>query len=104
VASQGRILNELTLTREADTTWRFFESLHEKRILIITERPGLFTVMNYGSIDFEAAKQDPSVLDELARHLFYDIYLVQPIDLSTNKPSPNSISGPNGRAHPCSNS
>jgi hypothetical protein len=28
------------------------------------------------------------VLDELARHLFYDIYLVQPIDLSTNKPFP----------------
>ena len=88
VASQCRLLNELTLTREADTTWRFFESLHEKRILIIAERPGLFTVMDYGALDFEAAKQDPSVLDDLARHLFYDIYLVQPINLSTNKPFP----------------
>ena len=88
VAAQCRILNELTLTREADTTWRFFESLHEKRILIITERPGLFTVMNYGSLDFEAAKQDPSALEGLARHLYYDIYLVQSVDLTTNKPFP----------------
>jgi hypothetical protein len=86
VASQYRLLNELTLTREAATTWRFFESLHEPRILIITDRPGLYTVMNYGSVDFESAKQDPSLLDALSRHLFYDIYLVQQIDLSNNQP------------------
>ena len=88
VASQSRILNELTLTREADTAWRFFDSLHEKRILIVCERPGLFTVMNYGALDFESAKQDPGTLGGLDRHLFYDIYLVQPVDLSTNKPFP----------------
>jgi hypothetical protein len=88
VASQSRILNELTLTREADTTWRFFESLHEKRILIVCERPGLFTVMNYGAVDFESAKQDPGTLSGLDRHLFYDLYLVQSVDLSTNKPFP----------------
>ena len=88
VASEYRILNELTLTREAATTWRFFESLHEKRILIVTDRPGLYTVMEYGSVDFESAKNDPSLLDAHARHLFYDIYLVQQIDLGTNKPLP----------------
>jgi hypothetical protein len=88
VASQYRLLNELTLTREAETTWRFFESLHEKRILIVAERPGLFTVMNYGSVNFEEAKADPSVLEALSRRLFYDIYLVQQIDLGANKPMP----------------
>jgi hypothetical protein len=88
VAAQYRLLNELTLTREAETTWRYFESLHEKRIFIVTERPGLFTVMNYGSIDFEEAKRDPGVLDALSRRLFYDIYLVQQIDLRTNNPMP----------------
>ncbi len=88
VAAQGRLINELTLTREADTTWRFFESLHEKRILIVSERPGLFTVMNYGSVDFEQAKRDPGLLDGLSRHLFYDIYLIQQVDLGTNKVIP----------------
>ena len=87
-AAQSRLINELTLTREADTTWRFFENLYEKRILIVTERPGLFTVMNYGSVDFEEAKRDTGVLDGLWRHLFYDIYLVQQVDLGTKKVMP----------------
>jgi 4-amino-4-deoxy-L-arabinose transferase-like glycosyltransferase len=86
VASEFRILNELTLTREAATTWRFFESLHENRILIVTDRPGLYTIMNYGALDFDNAKNDGSLLDAHARHLFYDIYLVQQIDLTTKKP------------------
>jgi 4-amino-4-deoxy-L-arabinose transferase-like glycosyltransferase len=88
VAAEYRILNELTLTREAATTWRFFESLHESRILIVTERPGLYTIMNYGAVDFDNAKQDPGVLQGLTRHLFYDIYLVQQIDINTDKPLP----------------
>jgi hypothetical protein len=88
VASEYRILNELTLTREASTGWRFFESLHEKRILIVTERPGVYTVMEYGAVDFESAKNDPSLLEAFKRHLFYDIYLVQQIDLATTKPMP----------------
>jgi hypothetical protein len=86
VASEYRVLNELTLTREAATTWRFFESLHEKRILVITDRPGLYTIMEYGALDFETAKQDPALLEALSRRLFYDIYLVQQIDLTTHKP------------------
>jgi hypothetical protein len=88
VASEYRILNELTLTREAATCWRFFASLHEKRIMIIDERPGLFTVMDYGAVDFETAKHDPSILEGLTRKLYYDIYLVQLIDLTTNEPLP----------------
>ena len=87
-ASEYRILNELTLTREAATTWRYFESLHEKRILIITDRPGLYTIMEYGALDFETAKQDSSLLEGLARHLFYDIYVVQQINLGNHQPMP----------------
>ena len=86
VASEYRILNELTLTREAATTWRFFEGLHENRIMVVTDRPGLYTIMNYGATDFESAKSDPSLLSSLDRHLFFDMYLVQQIDLTTNRP------------------
>lgn len=87
-ASQARLLNNLTQTRESATTWRFFESLHESRILIVTDRPNHFTIMNYGAMDFETAKHDPLIFDALARRLFYDIYVIQQIRLSTNQPLP----------------
>ena len=100
VAAEYRVLNELTLTREAATTWRFFESLHENRILIVTDRPGLYTVMNYGALDFETAKQDPSLLEALSRHLFYDIYLVQQVDLTTHKVLPQFEIWPDRTSQP----
>ncbi len=88
VASQHRMLNKLTQTREAATTWAFFESLHQKRIIIVTDRPGLYTIMEYGAMDFETARHDPVIFEALARGLFYDIYLVQRIDLTTKEPFP----------------
>lgn len=90
VASEYRMLNELTLTREAATCWRFFESLHEKRIMVVAERPGLYTIMEYGATDFESARNDPSLLEGLSRRLFYDVYLVQQVDLGTRKPVPQN--------------
>jgi hypothetical protein len=88
IASQHRMLNRLTQTRETATAWRFFDSLHEKRILIVTDRPDLFTIMDYGAMSFETARQDPFIFDAFARHLFYDIYVVQQIKLSTQSPLP----------------
>jgi len=88
IAAQHRTLNRLTQTRENATTWRFFESLHEKRILIVTDRPNLFTIMDYGAMSFEAARNDPVLFDALARRLFYDVYVIQQISLSTNHPLP----------------
>lgn len=88
IASQHRMLNRLTQTRESATVWRFFDSLHEKRILIVADRPDLYTIMDYGAMTFAAARQDPVIFDAFARHLFYDIYVVQQIALSTNRPVP----------------
>lgn len=88
IAAQHRMLNRLTQTRESATVWRFFESLHEKRILIVADRPDLYTIMDYGAMSFEAARQDPVIFDAFARHLFYDIYVVQQIALSTGSPRP----------------
>jgi len=88
VASQHRMLNRLTQTRENATTWPFFESLHQKRILIVTDHPNLYTIMDYGAMSFESAKRDPYLLTAFTRHLFYDIYLIQQIRLSTKEPLP----------------
>jgi len=100
VASQHRFLNRLTQTRETATAWRFFESLHEKRILIVADRPNLFTIMEYGAMSFEAARQDPLLLDAFARHLFYDIYVVQQVRLSTNSPLPGYEIWPTRKLEP----
>ncbi len=86
VASQARMPNRLTQTRESATTWAFFEGLGEQRILIVTDRPSHFTIMNYGAMSFESARQDPHLLTAFARHLFQDVYVVQQIKLSTNTP------------------
>ena len=87
VAAEARFINQLTLTRQASRCWKFFESLKEDRILVITERPALYSVMDYGAVDFEAAKNDKSLLFELSRNLFRDIYVIQEIDLTTKKPT-----------------
>lgn len=88
VAAQHRRFNRLTQTRESRTTWSFFERLGEKRILIVTDRPNLFTIMDYGALNFESARLDPYLFTAFARHLFYDIYVIQQIKLSTNAPLP----------------
>jgi len=88
VASQSRMMNRLTQTRENATTWRFFESLHEKRILIVTDRPNHFTIMNYGAMSFESARHDRYLFTALDRRLFQDVYVVQQVRLSTNEPLP----------------
>ena len=100
VASQHRFLNRLTQTRETATAWRFFEGLHEKRILIVTERPDLYTIMEYGAMSFEAARRDPMIFDAFARHLFHDIYVVQQLRLSTNSPLPGFDLWPDRRLEP----
>jgi hypothetical protein len=88
VASQARMMNRLTQTRESAATWSFFERLREKRILIITDRPNHFTIMDYGAMSFESARRDPYLFTAFARRLFQDIYVIQRIKLSTNEPLP----------------
>ncbi len=100
IASQHRFLNRLTQTRETATAWRFFASLHENRILIVTDRPDLFTIMDYGAMSFEAARRDPFIFQAFARHLFYDIYVVQQIQLSADRPFPGYEIWPQRRLEP----
>jgi 4-amino-4-deoxy-L-arabinose transferase-like glycosyltransferase len=87
-AAQQRMMNRLTQTRENAATWRFFERLGEERILIVTDRPNHFTIMNYGAMDFESARRDPYLFTALARRLFQDVYVIQQIELSTGQPLP----------------
>lgn len=88
IAAQHRMLNRLTQTRESAATWRFFERLGEKRILIVTDRPNHFTIMDYGAMSFDSARRDPHLLTAFARHLIRDVYVIQQLKLSTSEPLP----------------
>jgi hypothetical protein len=88
VASEARLMQRLTETRENATVWPFFEQLPSKRIMVVAERPGHFTIMGYGAMSFEAAKRDPYLFKALERRLFEDVYLVQHLHVSTGKPFP----------------
>jgi hypothetical protein len=87
-ASEGRFLNQLTLTRQAAGVWRYLERLGTKRIMVVTDRPGLYTVMDYGAVDLAAARQGEELLVELSRHLYEAVYVIQEVDLATGRPRP----------------
>ena len=86
VAAQHRMMNKLTQTRESAATWAFFESVPDKRILIVTDRPNHFTIMGFGAMSFESARRDPYLFTALERRLFQEVYVIQQIQLSTNEP------------------
>jgi len=99
-ASQARMMNRLTQTRESAATWRFFERLDDKRILIVTDRPNHFTIMNYGAMDFASARRDRYLFTAFERRLFQDVYVIQQIELSTNEPLPGYEIWPQRRLEP----
>lgn len=100
VAAQHRMFNRLTQTRESATTWKFFEGLPDKRILIVTDRPNHFAIMGYGAMSFEGARADPYLFVALERHLFRDVYVIQQIRLSTKEPYPGYETWPDRKLEP----
>ncbi|MGC4088854.1 MAG: hypothetical protein QM756_13330 [Polyangiaceae bacterium] len=88
-AAAARFSNSLILTREAAQEWRFFEQrVADKRILILCDRPGLFTIFEYGANHLASAQADRNSLFELSRKLYQDVYLIQEFDIDTKRVSP----------------
>jgi hypothetical protein len=92
-AVEARFANSLIVTRDAAMCWRFFEKLEDKRILILTDRPGLYTIFEYGATDISTANS--GLLNELSRKLYEDIYLIQEVDLTSRRPRPGFDVWPN---------
>jgi hypothetical protein len=87
-AARAKMMSKLTETRENAEVWRFFRRLGEEQILIVSGRPIHFTIMNYGSMTFESARNDPYLFTALDRRLFQEVFLIQHIRLSTGLPLP----------------
>jgi len=87
-ATEARLTNSLTLTRQTAMVWRYLASLDERRILVLTDRPGMYTIHDYGALDISTLRNNRQPLFELSRRLFEDIYLVQEVDLNTRRAPP----------------
>jgi hypothetical protein len=89
VATQGRFTNALTMVRETEDEYRFLNQIDDQKILIITDRPGQFTVINTGAVGFGFANANKtSLIADLNRGLVNQIWVFQKFSYDTGKPLP----------------
>ena len=87
VATQGRFTNSLTIIRETDDAYRFLNQLNDPKIMIIAERPGQYTVANFGAVGFSYANGNKSsMINDFNRGLYSDIWVFQKYLFDTGKP------------------
>lgn len=90
VATQGRFTNSLTIIRETEEMYRFLEQQNDPKILLIAERPGQFTVANYGAVGFGFANGNKaSLVGDLNRGLISNIWVFQKHAYDTGKALPD---------------
>ena len=97
VASEARFSNSMGLVRQTREVWKYLASLDDNKILVVTDRPGMYTIMNYGALELAAVKNDPWPLYELSRSLYQHIYVVQEVNLRNHKVLPAFDAWPNVR-------
>lgn len=87
VAIEDRFTNTLTLNREYREARAFVNTLDDKRILVVYHRPGQFTALDFGAVNFSYANTNSgSLLGRLDRGLFSNIIVMQRIQYSDKKP------------------
>lgn len=91
VAMENRFNHTLTLTREYRTTLAYLKQhFPNSNILIIADRPGMYTPHHWGAVDFPHARENATGLkNELNRRLFQDIVAIQHMKYETDKPIGN---------------
>ncbi len=88
IAVEGRFINTLAGNRTAYHCMNWLSKINDKNILTISERPGQFTAMGYGGINFSYAnKNSAQTLNEVKRHLFSRTIVFQEIKYKDNSPT-----------------
>jgi hypothetical protein len=92
---EDRYCNTQILARQYRDVMSLLKKQKDPNILVIAERPGLFTVHDVGSVNFVYANQHKEeLLLQLGRHLFKDIFVVQDIRYDTMQPSAETALDP----------
>ena len=101
IAAENRFYNSLFLGREYRHQVSFLEELGDKHILLISDRPGQFVVLDRGAVNFDYARASyPSLADEQRRHLYSRVIVFQEILFATGKPTPSTELGPEYKLRP----
>ena len=91
IAVEGRFINSLKGNRTTYHCIDFLSKIGDKNVLVIAERPGQFTALGYGAINFSYAnKNSEQILKEAARHLFSKVIVFQEIEYTGNNPTKNT--------------
>jgi hypothetical protein len=89
VAANNESLRHLTLYREYKVTLDFLKQNYtDSNIIVIAERPGLYTPHLWGAVDFPYANTHKNaLLKKLENHLVQDIVTIQKIRYANHKPT-----------------
>ena len=87
IAVEGRFLNWLIVKREIDATEEALRLAGSQDILAVVHYPYMEAAKGHGAVDFNYANANvPVLMDDLRRHLFRDIVVVQVVSESSGKP------------------
>jgi uncharacterized membrane protein YozB (DUF420 family) len=88
ISVENRFTNTQTLIRQVDAAVTYLNKINDKRILIIADRPGTYTSLGYGSVDFTYANQHyGEIMAELNQGL-YTVLVLQRVSYTTRWPVP----------------
>lgn len=86
IAQENRFVNKLTIIRKTRWAYQFFDNLNDPNILIIVDRPGIYTIRPNGAVDFNYARSNISLIrDDLERHLYDAVYVVEDIEFGRTR-------------------
>ena len=83
-AVENRSYRSMDSLFETKLVHEFLDTIPNQRVLLITDRPGNYTIREVGAVDFAFANKNLSPLvQELSDHLYDNIYVVQRIPFAT---------------------
>lgn len=90
IAEENRYVNKLTLIRKTHWVYDFLSTVKDKDILVISDRPGIYTIAPVGSVDFKwAVANHETIRTEVKRHLYQAVYVVE--DINYSRPNESQV-------------
>lgn len=87
VAVENRFFNSLTTPREFRIVEKYLKEHASHRCVVVADRPGQLTALNYGAVDFQFARNHPKDLfSGLVAHLYEEVFVVQSVRYDSNIP------------------
>ena len=87
VTLQNQSYEALILPRKTRYVRDFLQDLPSKSMLIVIDRPGQYTVEEYGAVDFNYVNTSfSSIEQDLKNHLYQDLIVVQDMDIQSRQP------------------